>query len=315
MAPKPAPKPVTPVRDTLDPTEAAKQGGIPWSLVQSDAGLSKVFADAQANGWFDPGNQVGQQKFINAVAQTDWFKQNSSFARQYLFLKEQGGAAFDEQVSTAKKQVQAQAVKTGAQLDDAALSKLTEQYMMNGWGTQGRESYLPQALTGQLPGFTADYLNYSKGSAGKLVDQLKQVATLNGVQLSDGWFQSAARAVEGGLGTADDYLHEIRSTAASAYPVYADKIKSGFNVADLVSPYVNTMANVLELDPTQIRFDDPMIQKAVGAVDAKTGAPAATGMWAFQQQLRSDPRWQQTDNAYKAYAEAGQSVLQMFGFR
>jgi len=310
-----APKPTTPPRDTLSLSDAAKQGGIPWSLVQSDKQLLKTFTDAQAAGWFDPGNQVGAQKFVNAVQQTDWFKNNSSFARQYLFQKEQGGAAFDEQVSTAKQQVQAAAVKVGADLDDAALSTLAEQYLMNGWGAQGRESYLPLALTGQLPGFTADYLNYGKGETATTISKLKQLATQNGVNLSDGWFTTAARAVESGLGSIDTYVNEIRGTAASAFPVYADKIKEGFNVHDLVSPYVNTMANVLELDPQQIRFDDPMIQKAVGGVDPKTGQPVASGIWDFQQQLRKDPRWQRTDNAYKSYNDAAQSVLQMFGFR
>jgi len=75
------------------------------------------------------------------------------------------------------------------------------------------------------------------------------------------------------------------------------------------------MANVLELDPQQITADDPMIQRAIGQVDPKTGEPKVTGIWDFQQQLRKDPRWQRTDNAYKSYNDAAQSVLQMFGFR
>ena len=284
-------------------------------------GLRELFDKATTEHW---SGQVGQQKFINAVQALPWVQANGAYMLQYAKAKAAGGEGWDDQVRTARQNVKDAAVKVGADLDETALSAMADSYLMFGWGEQGRTDNLAKALTGQLSWtdgggkthtFGQNFLNYGKGAAATTIAKLKQVAVANGVELSEGWFTSAARAIEGGLGTDEDYLGEIKQAAKSKFPVYAKQIDSGFNVNDLVSPYVNTMANVLELDPQQITADDPMIQRAIGQVDPKTGEPKVTGIWDFQQQLRKDPRWQRTDNAYKSYNDAAQSVLQMFGFR
>jgi ABC-type uncharacterized transport system YnjBCD substrate-binding protein len=42
-----------------------------------------------------------------------------------------------------------------------------------------------------------------------------------------------------------------------------------------------------------------MVKKALqGAADPKTGMRATTPLWQFEQQVKSDPRWQFTKNAH-----------------
>ena len=67
------------------------------------------------------------------------------------------------------------------------------------------------------------------------------------------------------------------------------------------------MANVLELNPNEIKLDDPALANAI------TGDKTMT-TYEFQNTLRKDPRWQYTANAHDTVSGAVQKVLQDFGF-
>jgi hypothetical protein len=213
-------------------------------------------------------------------------------------------------------------VKVGAQLDDSQLAKMADSYLMFGWGKQGRQQNLDLALTGQLSWkatdgtdhtFGQDFLTYGKGAAAATIERLRNAASENGVTFDDSYYQQAARAVTAGLGTEQDYLTDITNRAATANPVFADKIKAGISVKSLASPYVQTMGRVLELDPNTIGLDDPMIKQARGQVDAK-GNPVALGLWDFEKQLRQDDRFGYTKQAHDQVGNIAQSLMSMMGY-
>ena len=105
-----------------------------------------------------------------------------------------------------------------------------------------------------------------------------------------------------------DFQSQVRNLAMSAFPAYAPQISSGQSMKDIVNPYVQDMASILEIDPSKITLDDPTIRSMVTAQDNK-GQPTQTGLWQFEQNLRSDPRWQYTQNAN----DTGYSMLHTIG--
>lgn len=292
------------VPDKLSPQDAAKAAGVNWNFVQQNPDVLDVFKQASKEGWFTSGD-IGKAKFTTALQNTPWYQNNSEFARSYLQAKATGGQDFTDSVNTAKSQVRLEAARLGADVDDTTVDSLAEQYLMNGWDQGNRAQFLSQALTSHAGG--------SKGQTADIVQSLKGLAAANGVQYSDDYYLSAARAIDGKLGTLQDYETDIRKHAASANPIFADKILGGANVKDLASPYITKMADTLEISPDQISLSDPFIQQALGGVD-KDGNPSAMGLWDFQKALKQDPRWQYTKQASDQMGDITQKIISMFGF-
>jgi hypothetical protein len=144
------------------------------------------------------------------------------------------------------------------------------------------------------------------------MSQLRNTASANGLQFDDNYYQSAAKAVASGLSTLEDAEMDIRQQAAGLWPTYSEKIMAGYNVRDLASGYIYTMANELELDPQSISINDSYIRQALTGMDEQ-GNPKAETLWQFQQRLRNDPRWMNTNKAQNQVSSMTARVMEMFG--
>jgi hypothetical protein len=311
-------------QDTFNMADALAVGGFDMKFVDDHPDVKKVFIDAVNKGWFTSGS-TGQANFTNALHQTDWWRDNSTYARDYLIKESTGGKDWENQKQAATQFVKDRAQAIGAKLSDGQASILAKYTLMNGWNADAtRAKFLDQALTGQLaykdakPGgagwdFSKDTLDYGSGAIVNTVAKLRESAQRNGLTYSDNWYNSAAKSVAAGLGTVDDYLADIRKTAATQFPVFSDKIIAGADAIDIASPYLNKMAQTLEMDANQISLSDPMIKKALGSVDAK-GNPIAAGLWDFEKELKQDPRWGRTKQANDQVDRLIAKVGSMFGF-
>ena len=88
----------------------------------------------------------------------------------------------------------------------------------------------------------------------------------------------------------------IQSLAASKYVALKDRIMAGESVRQIADPYMQSYAKLLEVDRENVKLDDPLIQRALQARDAK-GKPTTQTVYDFEQTLRNDARWRKTDNA------------------
>ena len=88
----------------------------------------------------------------------------------------------------------------------------------------------------------------------------------------------------------------------------------GDDPVDIAAPYKQRMARMLEMGEDEIDLNDSLLQKAMQGVGAD-GKPSVTPLYAFDREIREDPRWPQTDNAYEIYTRAGTDLLKTFGFR
>lgn len=307
-------------KDKLEMSQLASMGSVSANFVRSNSELLKLFRTAIKEDWLD--SEQGKANFMSAFERTAWYQENNEWARKYLVAKNAGGADFKEQLKVARAAVQQEAVRIGADLNPEALDFFTEQFLMNGWGESGRQGFLAQALTGEyeyegLNGttekFDASFLNYGKGGAAATINALKQTAKKNGVSFSEDYFNGAARAVMSGMGSIEDYMAEIRKHGASAMPLYADRILAGEDAYDIASPWINKMAQVLEIDPATIDLSDPYIKAALGAVDEK-GNPTGMGFWDFEKSLRKDARWAYTKQANDEVSSIVGKIGSMMGF-
>lgn len=151
------------------------------------------------------------------------------------------------------------------------------------------------------------------GRAGDFETDLMSWASRNGLNLSR---QAAAKYITNmtvGAQSLDDVKADLRRTYLSGmFPAWADRIEAGLDPEVLFEPYRDSARRLLEVE--DIDFNDPIMKSALQRVDAN-GKPIQMPLYQFEEQVRKDPRWQKTDNAYQTYTNVGTELLSMFGFR
>ncbi len=100
-------------------------------------------------------------------------------------------------------------------------------------------------------------------------------------------------------------LNLINMQAKTYFPALADKIDKGYTVKQLLTPYINTRANILEEDPDSV---DVASLKSV-ASDPK----GLTNLYDYEISLRKDPKWRYTKNAQDSLGSLARDITKMFG--
>ena len=291
-------------KDKLDRAELEASYKSAVGIIYAVPELQQLFEDALNSEWTAASVKA-------AVQSSDWYMANNEYFRTAWAKASIGGADWTATQETARLAVQAAATAKGRTLTAAELEANTQRYIYEGWGEVGRQQLLNDALA---VGLTTGTDGFMAGAAGDLQQTLKDVANKNGLPLSQGYYESAAKSVASGLTTENDWIRDLRAQAASLWPSYADKINAGVDVGDLASGYVNTMANTLEINASEISLNDPSIREALSSFDDK-GNPLPMGLWDFQNKLRNDPRWMNTKQATDSISETANTVLEMFGLR
>lgn len=269
-------------------------------------GLADFFA-AQFDEYKKNPMGWSEEQFIRNLKRQPGFQQNSKAYQQdleqELTFPEQYQASVNAQIETLRDQ----AVALGAQVDDNILRDLVVKQRRGGLN----EAQMQNALSGYLTARGG----VLQGKAGIVQQNLKTWAQRNGLGVSDNLIQDYVRKIQAGDTTEADVLSDLRRTyMAGAYPAWADKIAAGMDIADIAAPYKSAMAQLLETDESQIDLNDQLLQRGLQGVGAD-GKPSVVPLYAFQKEIRKDPRWQKTDNAYATYSSVADDILGMFGFR
>jgi len=285
--------------------------GFAASLIASDdTGSLKDFFDwfaayTQRTGRVPTENELDRKK-----KQVEWFQKWNSNQQEALKDKALNPTDYAESVRLRADDIRATADSLGVPLTEAEVGYLAEQSRINKWtATQIQNNLAPylKSAVGENRDLT--------GAAGDVQTELSDWARMNGIDISPD--QMARYVSSGAFGkqSINDIKAELRKTyMAGAYPAWADKIAAGVDIADIAAPYKSTMAKLLEIDENNIDLNDQLLQRGLQGVGAD-GKPSVVPLYEFQKQIRNDPRWQKTDNAYSAYASVADDILSMFGFR
>jgi hypothetical protein len=301
-------------RDQLD--LSTLDSDLQWiaNIVDANDDIRQIFEASVKAGHFDPeAGQQGINNFQNAVMGSDWWQQNNQYARAAFALKTTDPASYSAAVEDARKKVASKAQAMGVPVSPEDINVLAEKVVTDGWDTSGREYKLDEAVGNYLK--QTDMASQGVEPTGDLrtyANQLRNTASANGLTFSDQYYQDLAISAVRGLTNIEDAEADIREQAAGFWPSYGDKIRAGYNVRDLASGYIYTMASELEVDPQSIALDDNYIRSALTSVDEK-GDARPQSLWEFQQTLRKDPRWMNTNKAQNKIADTASSVMKMFG--
>jgi len=154
--------------------------------------------------------------------------------------------------------------------------------------------------------------NIPEGPSGKYFVGLKDLARKNGINLSDTAAADYANKIQAQQIDENTAYSMIRESAASAFPQFAEKIKSGIDLKTLADPYVQSMSKLLEIPDTAVDVFDPTVRSAL-SYRGKDGNVATKSLYEFETELKNDPRWAYTKNARDSLDSAGMGFLRTIG--
>ena len=283
-------------------------------LVETNPDLAGFFEEIKKVINASPTGTITQDEFNSLTRGYEWFNRYDSDQQQAEIAKaldrQNNTNLYEESIRDNKTNIAYTARQKGIELDDATLTELAELARFNNWSAVEIDNAIGQEVVDFISaGGTA------VGEAGTIQTSLQQWAASNGLNLTNA---EVARYVESGAFGGRDLesiKQDIRKTyLAGAYPAWSDRIAAGADPLDIAAPYRKRIASLLEVDEEQIGFDDQLLQRGLQSVGSD-GKPRVMPLYEFEQQVRNDPRWQKTDNAYQTYTNVGTDLLKMFGFR
>lgn len=245
-------------------------------------------------------------RFVAALQNTKWFRVSSEAARKYTMLKSSDPATFKQQLSSITAHILNQGGAMGAILTVAEARKLADTSLRLGWNEDQLKRYLVNQLDYNKKG------GYYYGRAGAAQAQIEGMAKDYGVSVSPAVVKSYVSKVVLGQADQEDARAMLQRQASSKYVALKDRIMAGETVRDIADPYIQSYGKLLEVNGENINLDDQLIQQALQSKDAK-GQPATLSVWEFEQKLRSDKRWAQTQNAQNQMTSVASDILKQFG--
>lgn len=287
--------------------EIARLFGQSYVIMEQDEDLKNWFLDF-ARRFNEAQGKISKERFMLELEQRPWWINNSATYIADLQRELENPTDYKQSIAGDIANLKASANALGAVgINDQLLEDLVKQQRRLGWNEQ-------QTLE-RLVDFIAPVDGDFRGVAGATQDALESWARNNGLTISPNMVQDYIRKISSGATTIDDVKDDLRRTyMAGAYPAWSDRIDAGYDIMDIAAPYRSVIANGLEQSEDAITLDDPLMKKIFQAV-GPDGKPVVVPIYEAERMMREDPRWQKTDNAYKTYSEAADTILSMFGVR
>jgi hypothetical protein len=262
------------------------------------------------NGGSNPDDATIQKYWTAAVKNTAAANQTdpNQTAFDTLAYMVKGGVGGDgtgpssKEIKSKREAVKLLATQLGVVLTDAQVNDLGYQYAA---GELDSTTINPRiAKIGNI--------DFAMGEAANTVSRLKSTAADFGVSYGPDWFTQSAKDVLTGVVDADTLTQAIKDLSKSRYPTLAKQIDAGYTVKQIASPYIQSMANTLEINPNDISLNDPTIKQAFTSLNSE-GQPITKPLWEFEKELRRDERWRFTKNAQQDLMGTARKVLSDFG--
>lgn len=227
-------------------------------------------------------------EFQTLVLASDFYRNNNAIARQRKIAQTNQPGVYAKDLDGYKISAKKRLIQQGIQ-----------------W-TPGVEKQVELGYQNGMTEDQVDLLIVKSGSMGKLggstmstVSSLQSFANAYGVGnlLNTAYWDTKSTALFAGETTTDDIMNDIKNLSASAYPAYAEGIKNNVSLSALASNVTSTVANLLELDPDTVNFDNPLVKRIMGYINPATGKQEVMPQWMVDKTVKSSKDWLFTNNA------------------
>ena len=298
--------------ETVTPEEYMFELGFAMDLINSDPSLQEWITRVRRYMDKNKGRTPTPYEMQELKQGIDWFERYNS--DQELARMQQADPRtrddFNRNIELRRERVRAIATQYGVTLSDPVIDSLA------------LASRLDQLTDTEVQNRITPYLESAVAAGEDLIGraadserELLQWSRRNGLKLTGQMLSRYVSAVARGDQSIDDAKDDLRRTyLIGQYPGWSDRIEQGFDPADISEPYRERMAALLEIDESEIDLNDNLLQRGMQSIGSD-GKPRIMPMYEFEQEIRKDPRWEFTDNAYDIYSRVGENLLRTFGFR
>lgn len=271
--------------------------------MNSNPELKRLFNQAVDGQWT-------AQKFQAELRDTKWWKTHSQTERDFLVLKFGDPKTADQKLTQARTKV-AQLAKqlglTGPAASGANMASYAYMMVAKGYDEAQIRYLMGQKITMGTGGWG--------GEAGQAAAELQSYAYSMGINWSTSRLQPYLKNIVSGTSTVQEVKGLMAKEAKAAFPQWSKEIDGGQTVADIASPYMQSMSQILELPQGSVNLFDPTIRSALTYKNPTTLQSEPEQLWSFENKLRSDPRWKKTQNAQNSIMQVAHQVLADFGVK
>jgi hypothetical protein len=198
------------------------------------------------------------------------------------------------------------ALSEGFQLNDDAIEDLLNNILA--MGLPANSPYVRSLIRAK---FTYSPGVRLGGLSGKNLATLQETAARNGFKLEDefgseieGWLKRLSQGED-----VETFNRIIRRAAGvSRSKEIKSLLELGVDLETIASPYKNTIAIELGLNPEMITFNEDLLNQALAG-------DTQPDMRTFRQMIRKDPRWATSNKGAEEIYSVGYQILRDFGFQ
>jgi hypothetical protein len=144
----------------------------------------------------------------------------------------------------------------------------------------------------------ADEANLGGKVLGVLADARATAESFQLMGVSDRDIRVAAKQIAMGKKTLASYKTELQQIAKKEYPQFADRFTSDpeLTTYDIASPIINMLAKTWEIDPKEVKNDNPLVMSYMNYAGAD-GKGQQPSRYDLLLKAKQDPRYQYTQQA------------------
>lgn len=273
-------------------------GAFSWAL--SDPELRNILIEGVRGGW-------DENRIAAAVQNTQLYRTTSDAQRAWMSTYSNNPGEAARQVRERIGDVRRLSRYLGVSLSQERLQLIAWNSLSFGWqGEQLQRAVLDEA------NWTGKHIG-EFGQIGATVTQVKQLAESYGLTLERDKALRLARDILSGSATIDSLTGGFKTQAKALFPAFAKDIDAGMRLSDIAQPYMQTAAQLLEVNPATMRLTDP--KWAAPLTRRQNGTPSPMSLDEWTTHVMSDKKygWDRTDNAMAAAANLVDEIGTMFG--
>lgn len=261
--------------------------------------LNAILTQA-VNGQWTP------DRFVQTVADSQWYKRTSATDREWLTKQITDPASAAREALVGADKIRNLSQELGIAMPNVEQAQQAWLHgRLNALDDVAMKAYMARTFTVDPSG---------GGAMGRMVNEMFQMAHNYGYTsgtLSEE-ILSAARKTMAESGGADvtAWQSKMMGYAESYYAPYKDEIRGGKTVADISKPVMDRVAQLLEMNPANMNFNDPLIKKAMTQWSPEG---RAYSLREIEDQTRRDARWKVTDNAKQSAVQMAEEIATRFG--
>ena len=272
-----------------------------YAIVRNIPEIAELLEDAIAEGFTE-------QEFQARLEQTNWWKQTTASAREWDINGERDPASQQTQIDNRVALIRQVALDSfGVRLGADSLNELANDSLRLGWTQQFLLNAIGDVATQSTAGV-------SQLRAGYVGQQLRQTANDYGIAISDNTFNKFVNQIAVGQETQDSFQQYALTQAKNLFPSVSDRLDAGETFQQIVDPYREQAARLLEIDPDEIDFTQSEYVKALTYQDER-GEQRPMSFTEFGDYIRQTRSfgYEYTDQARNKAYQVANDLANLFG--